>query len=180
TDKQIALLENFGAQAVIAIENVRLFTELQARTKDLARSVEELQALGQVGQAVSSTLDLETVLTTIVSRADQLSGTDGGAIYEFDEATEELHLRATHRFDPGLVEVRRTMRLRVGEGAVGRAAATHQPVQVPDLLTEGAYRGRLRELLPQYALRAALAVPLLREDRVLGGLVVARKSPGEF
>ena len=91
TPVQIKLLETFADQAVIAIENVRLFKELEARTDELTRSVGELQALGEVGQAVSSTLDLETVLTTIVSRAVQLTGTDGGAIYEYDEATEEFH-----------------------------------------------------------------------------------------
>ena len=85
TDKQIELLETFADQAVIAIENVRLFKELDERTNELTRSVDELKALGEVGQAVSSTLDLETVLTSIVSHAVQLSGTDGGAIYEYDE-----------------------------------------------------------------------------------------------
>ena len=85
TDKQIELVTTFADQAVIAIENVRLFDEVQARTRELARSVEELQALGEVSQAVNSTLDLETVLTTIVGRAVQLSRTDAGAIYVFDE-----------------------------------------------------------------------------------------------
>ena len=94
TDKQISLLETFADQAVIAIENVRLFKELDARTNELTRSVGELKALGEVGQAVSSTLDLETVLTSIVSHAVQLSGTDGGAIYEYDEQSEEFLLRA--------------------------------------------------------------------------------------
>ena len=85
SDKQIALLKTFADQAVIAIENVRLFKELDERTNELTRSVGELKALGEVGQAVSSTLDLETVLTRIVSHAVQLSGTDGEAIYEYDE-----------------------------------------------------------------------------------------------
>ena len=70
---------------MIAIENVRLFQEVQARTRELAQSVDELQALGEVSQAVNSTLDLQTVLTTIVAHAAQLSGTEGGAIYEYDE-----------------------------------------------------------------------------------------------
>src|SRR5262249_16606942 len=69
SDKQIALLKTFADQAVIAIENVRLFQELEARTRELVQSVGELRALGEVGQAVSSTLDLETVLTRIVSHA---------------------------------------------------------------------------------------------------------------
>src|SRR5262245_63946038 len=88
TPKQMALLETFAAQAVIAIENVRLFTELEARTAELQRSVGQLTALGEVGQAVSSSLDLETVLTTIVSRAAELSGLDGGVVFEYDEVAE--------------------------------------------------------------------------------------------
>ena len=86
TDKQIELVTNFASQAVIAIENVRLLNELRARTDELAHSVDELRALGEVTQAVNSTLDLETVLTTIVTKAVQLSGTDAGAIYVFDES----------------------------------------------------------------------------------------------
>ena len=85
SQRQIELLETFADQAVIAIENARLLSELQARTGELTRSVQELQALGEVSQALSSTLDLETVLNTIVSRANQLAGTDGGSVYEYDE-----------------------------------------------------------------------------------------------
>ena len=87
TDKQIELVSNFAAQAVIAIENARLLTELRQRTDELGRSVGELRALGEVSQAVNSTLDLETVLSTIVAKAVQLSNTDAGAIYVFDDAT---------------------------------------------------------------------------------------------
>jgi GAF domain-containing protein len=94
TADEIALLKTFADQAVIAIENARLLTELQVRTRELSRSVGELQALGEVGQAISSTLDLETVLTTIVSRAVQLSALDGGVMFEYDEGTEEFVQRA--------------------------------------------------------------------------------------
>src|SRR5258705_6396052 len=90
TDDELALLKTFADQAVIAIENARLLTELQARTQELTRSVGELRALGEVGQAISSTLDLETVLTTIVSRAVQLSALDGGVVFEYDEGTEQF------------------------------------------------------------------------------------------
>ena len=94
TDKQIDLVTTFADQAVIAIENVRLFDEVQARTRELAQSVEELQALGEVSQAVNSTLDLQTVLSTIVAKAVQLSGTDAGAIYVFEEVQQLFRLRA--------------------------------------------------------------------------------------
>jgi len=81
TDKQIALLESFADQAAIAIENARLLDTLRHRTDELGRSVGELRALGEVSQAVNSTLDIETVLSTIVAKAVQLSGTEAGAIY---------------------------------------------------------------------------------------------------
>ncbi len=181
SDKQIQLLETFADQAVIAIENVRLFQELQARTGELARSVEELKALGEVGQAVSSTLNLETVLTAIVTRAVQLSGTDGGSVYEFDEAKQEFRLKVTHRIEEELVEVLRAAPIRLGEGAVGRAAATRAPVQVPDILDEREYGlARLRPILTRVGYRSLLAVPLLREERIVGGLVVNRREPGAF
>jgi GAF domain-containing protein/anti-sigma regulatory factor (Ser/Thr protein kinase) len=180
SDKQIRLLETFADQAVIAIENVRLFKELDERTNELTRSVGELKALGEVGQAVSSTLDLETVLTRIVSHAVQLSGTDGGAIYEFDETSEEFLLRATDHMEEELITALRANPPRLGDGVVGRAAASREPVQVPNILEERAYAPRMRQMLERFGFRASLAVPLLREDRIIGGLVVRRKSTGEF
>jgi signal transduction histidine kinase/DNA-binding response OmpR family regulator len=173
TDQQIRLLETFADQAAIAIENTRLFSELRNR-------VEELRALGEVGQAVSATLDLQQVLDSVVTHADALSGTDGGALYEYDETTQEFRLRATRRFEPDLVEVLRATPLRLGEGAVGQAALAREPVQIPDITAAGAYRGRLLEAIIAAGHRAVLAVPLLREERILGGLVVARNTPGEF
>ena len=180
SDKQIALLKTFADQAVIAIENVRLFKELQERTRELTRSVGELKALGEVGQAVSSTLDLETVLTSIVSHAVQLSGTDGGAIYEYDEQREEFLLRATDHMEEELIEALRANPPRLGDGVVGRAAASREPVVVPNILEERAYAPHMRQMLERFGFRASLAVPLLREDRIIGGLVVRRKSTGEF
>jgi signal transduction histidine kinase/HAMP domain-containing protein len=180
TDKQIKLLETFAAQAVIAIENVRLFTELQTRTRELARSVGELQALGEVGRAVSSTLDLETVLATVVSHANQLSGCDGGAIYEYDEETETFLLRATQNLDAELVDLLRSTFIRKGEGLMGRMALTREPVQIPDILHDAMYQSRLREIVLRTGYRAVLAVPLLRESGIIGGLVMNRKTPGEF
>ena len=180
TDDEIALLKTFADQAVIAIENARLLTELQARTQELSRSVGELQALGEVGQAISSTLDLETVLTTIVSRAVQLSALDGGVVFEYDEGTEEFVQRAGT--DPGgaLAEARRTTRIRKGEGVLGRTAITLEPIQVPDITVPAAYEGRLREILVESGVRAILAVPMVREGRLIGCLGVTRNRPGEF
>ena len=122
TDDEIALLQTFADQAVIAIENARLLSELQERTQELTRSVGELQALGEVGQAISSTLDLQTVLSTIVARATQLAGADAGVIYEYDEQREIFLPRATERLEPEIVETMLATPVRKGEGATGRLA----------------------------------------------------------
>src|SRR5215831_1775281 len=177
---EIALLQTFADQAVIAVENARLLTELQARTADLTRSVGQLTALGEVGQAVSSSLDLETVLTTIVSRAVQLSGLDGGVIFEYDEAAEEFAQRAAAEPAGALTEARRTARIGKGEGVVGRTAVTLAPAQVPDITVAGAYEGRLRETLIEAGVRGVLAVPMLREGHLIGCLAVTRNAPGDF
>lgn len=113
----------------------------------LTRSVQELQALGEISQALSSTLDLDTVLSTIVSRANQLAGTDGCSVYEYDEQAEEFHFRATNTLDEKVVAVARRTPVRRGEGNVGRMAVTREPVQIPDIAQEGAYRGHLRDVL---------------------------------
>jgi len=181
TPAQIKLLETFADQAVIAIENVRLFQELQARTSELARSVGELRALGEVGQAVSSTLDLETVLTRIASHAVELTGADGGAIYEYDEATGQFHLRGSHRIEQELVDALRANPIRMGDGLVGQAAARQEPLTVEDILNEqGVHATRFRPALKQLHYRSLLAVPLLREGRTMGGLSIFRRTPGSF
>ncbi|HXH84185.1 MAG TPA: GAF domain-containing protein, partial [Candidatus Tectomicrobia bacterium] len=180
TDGQIALMETFADQAAIAIENARLLNELQARTDALTRSVKELQALGEVSQALSSTLDLETVLSTIVSRAAALAGTDSCSVYEYDERAEELHVRATHNLAEEVVAMARRAPIRRGEGVAGRMAVTLEPVQVPDIAETGAYTGPLRDALLRAEARALLGVPLLREGRLIGGLTVTNRVPGAF
>src|SRR6266702_1512717 len=169
-----------ATSTVIAVENVRLFTELQARTGELTQSVEQLTALGEVSRAVSSTLDVETVLNTIVSRASQLAGAAGCSIYEYDETAEQFELRATYNFDAEFVEAIRAAPLRKGEGLMGRAAEMREPIQVPDITQPGAYQSSLRDTLIRFGYRALLAVPLLREDQIIGSLSFNRKAPGEF
>ncbi len=180
TDSQIALMETFADQAAIAIENARLLNELQARTGELTRSVQELRALGEVSQALSSTLDLETVLNTIVSRANQLAGTDSCTVYEYDEQAQHLLLRATHNLHEAVAAVAQRAPIRRGEGVAGRMAVTLEPVQVADIAEAGAYSGPLRDVLLRTGTRALLGVPLLREDHLIGGLTVTKKIPGEF
>jgi two-component system, NtrC family, sensor kinase len=180
TDDEIALLQTFADQAVIAIENVRLFKELQTRTGELTQSVEQLTALGEVSRAVSSTLDVETVLNTIVSRASQLAGAAGCSIFEYDPAAEQFELRATHNDDTEFVAALRAAPLRKGEGIMGRAAEMREPIQIPDITQPGAYQSSVRDTLIRFGYRALLAVPLLREDQIIGSLTFNRKAPGEF
>jgi signal transduction histidine kinase len=181
SDGEVELLKTFADQAVIAIENVRLFKELEARTRELTHSVEELRALGEVSQAVSSTLKLETVLATIVSRAVQMSGSYEGIVYEFDEATQTFHARATHQITPEHLEALRRTPVRLGEGAVGRAGVIREPVEVADVEVEWQLVApQVRALHAREGMRSLLAVPLVREDRLFGGLVILRRDRGAF
>src|SRR5207244_2968529 len=101
-------------------------------------------------------------------------------IYEYDEPSEEFHLRATDHMEEELITALRANPPRLGDGVIGRAAASREPVVVPNILEERAYAPRMREMLERFGFRASLAVPLLREDRIIGGLVVWRKAIGEF
>jgi len=180
SDADISLLQTFADQAVIAIENVRLFTELQQRTSELTLSVEKLTALGEVSQAVSSSLDLEMVLDTITERARQLAGADGGAIYEYDAVSQQFFLRATRNVDATLIQALRAAPLRKGEGVMGRAMETREPIQIADIAAPGVYESHLRDVLLGAGYRALLSVPIVREGQTIGSLSLNRKAPGEF
>jgi GAF domain-containing protein len=177
TDKQIELLTTFADQAVIAIENVRLFDEVQARTRELAQSVEELQALGEVTQAVNSTLDLETVLATIVTKAVQLSNTDAGVIYVFDELDQTLQVRATYGLSDELVAAIRGQPAGASD-ALRRAIQDRQPLEIADIRDEPP--SPVREIAMRAGFQARLVVPLVGTNRVVGALVIRRKQPGNF
>jgi signal transduction histidine kinase len=177
TDKQIELLTTFADQAVIAIENVRLFDEVQARTRELAQSVEELQALGEVSQAVNSTLDLQTVLSTIVAKAVQLSGTDAGAIYVFDEVQQLFRLRATYGLSEELIAAIEDQHVGASD-AIRQVTRDRQTQEIADIREEPP--SPLREIAMRAGYRARLTVPLVGADKVVGALVIRRKQPGNF
>ena len=178
TEKQIELVTTFADQAVIAIENVRLFEEVQARTSELAQSVKELRALGEVTQSVNSSVDLETVLTTIVAKATQLSNTEAGAIYVFEEAHQEFRLRATYGMDQKIIAEIKDRHMHIGETAIGQAAEQRMPVQIADIQNDPS--SSVLDVIVRAGFRALLVVPLLGPDRIVGALVVRRKQPGEF
>ena len=176
TVKQIELVTTFADQALIAIENTRLLSELRQRTAELAHSVEELRALGEVSQAVNSTLDLQIVLETIVSKAAHLSGTEAGAIYVRDEQ-EEFQLRATYGMSEEMIATIRDMNAGISE-AVGQLTEAHEANQTADL--QDLPRTPVNDAILRAGYRARLLVPLVRSGEVMGALVVRRKAPGEF
>src|SRR5215204_4286594 len=178
TPRQIDLVTTFADQAVIAIHNVGLFEEVQARTRELARSVSELQALSDVSHAVNSTLDLEMVLDTIVAKAVQLSATDAGAIYVFSHLRQKFRLRATYGMSQEMIDAISHQRIGLGESYIGTASHRREPLQVPDLAEDPP--SAMRDLVLASGYRALLVVPLLRSDRIVGALVVRRKEPGQF
>src|SRR5262249_34650818 len=133
TEKQIALVSTFADQAVIAIENARLFNELRARTAELGRSVDELRLLSEVGQAVSSTLDLRAVLSTLLTRSVGLAGADAGAIFRYNRAERTYRLVEQIGWDAVLARSIGELRIAESETAMGEAAARRTPIQLPDL-----------------------------------------------
>ena len=120
------------------------------------------------------------MLSTIVSRATALAGMDAGAIYEYDEARGEFYLHTADRLQDEVVTALRAGPIRKGEGALGRMAMTGEPAQIRDIMTDTSYQSRLREIVLRLGYRSLMAVPLMRDDHLLGGLVVYRKTPGEF
>jgi GAF domain-containing protein len=172
------LVRNFAAQAVIAIENTRLLNELRQSTDELGRSDDELRSLGEVSRAVNTTLDLPTVLSTIVARAVQLSGTEAGAIYVFDDAQRELHLRATYGMDQKLIDTLARQRIGLDEAIVAQAFAQREPVQIADLKQQPS--SALYQIILQAGFLAILVAPLMRGEEIGGLLVVRRCSPGSF
>jgi signal transduction histidine kinase len=152
--------------------------KVELRTQELAQSVEELRALGEVSRAVNSTLDLPAVLSTIVAKAVQLSDTEAGAIYVYDEAQDRFELRATHGMSEELIAAIATRQADLGDTTVGQAAERREPIQVADLTEEPS--SELFGIIREAGFRALLVVPLLRPDHIFGALVVRRRQPGEF
>ncbi len=178
TEKQIELVTTFADQAVIAIENARLFEEVQARTSDLARSVGELKALGEVSQSVNSTLDLKTVLETIVTKAVQLSNTDAGAIYVYSKQADRFRLKATYGMSAALIEAISSQAIRLNDPGMGDAARSRQPTQTEDLAEN--LPTPVHKIVLDAGFRSVLVVPLLRPNKVVGALVVRRRAPGRL
>jgi signal transduction histidine kinase/DNA-binding response OmpR family regulator len=179
TTRQIRLLETFADQAAIAVENARLFQALQERTAQLTRSVEELEALGAISQAVSSSLDLQEVLTTVTRYAVELSGGDAGTIYELNHAAGEFIPRVTYNVPEEMAALIQEIRPRLdGDSILAHAAQSRGAVQVPSIAENTG--SPVVAALQNIGVGALLAVPLARDQNVLGVLVVRRGRTGEF
>jgi signal transduction histidine kinase/DNA-binding response OmpR family regulator len=174
-ERTIQLVNTFAAQGVIAIRNAQLLSELHERSAQLTQSVDELRALGEVSQAVSSSLDLDQVLTTIVTRAVELSGADGGSIFEFDAGSARFVLRTCAGTGDDLIEELHRVQIRLDETFVGQAAARGEVRQAPDLDAEAP--DTHIDALRRHGWRSMAAVPLRREDEIIGALVIRRKVP---
>ena len=148
---------------------VRLEQQVEQRTHELSQSIGELRALGEVTQAVTSTLDLQTVLTTIVAKATQLSSTEAGAIYVFDEAKREFRLRATCGMSEELIAAISDQHAALSS-AVGGLAEHGRPVQTADLRNEPP--STVNDIIMKAGYRARLAGPIgpfRRNRRRAGG-----------
>ncbi len=178
TKREIELAMTFAAQGAIAIRNANLMRELGQRTQELARSIDQLQGLSQVGEAVSSSLDLHEVLSTIVKHAVELSGTEGGSIFEFDDESQEFRIFTAYGTSEELLATLRTTKVGLHDTLVGRAASSGTSLIVADIGV--APRDAHLEQLALDGWRSVLAVPLQREGRILGALVVRRRTTGEF
>ncbi len=178
SDNEIALVTSFAAQAVIAMENARLLGELRSRTDELARSVEELRALGEVGQAVSSTLDLRAVLVTILNRSVALAGAEAGVIFRYARAERAFRFVEAVGYSEAMV--REVRDLGVGETVtgMGEAVANRAPLQIPDLLLRPP--NPLRDAAVAAGFRSVLIVPLVGADRVMGATILQRRAVGAF
>ena len=178
TDKQIKLVTTFADQAVIAIENVRLFDEVQARTEELSESLRQQTATAEVLKTISRTaFDLQRVLETLLENAVRICGAKHGMIFRYDG--ESCRAAATYNAPPGTLELWERTSIRAGRGTTtGRALLERRPVQIPDVQADPEYDFPEAQKLQGH--RTSLAVPLLREGVPLGTIGLWKTEVAPF
>ncbi len=176
SDHAVKVLTAFAAQAALAVRTVDLVRALESRTDELGRKVTQLEALGVVGQAESFSLNLTEVLSTIITQAVQLSGTDGGSIYEFDEDAREFRVETVCGTRPEELDALRRTRIGLDDTFLGKAAMLGRPLELTDL--RDAPLDPHLSILAEGGWRSLVAVPMLREGRIVGAMVVRRRTPG--
>jgi two-component system, NtrC family, sensor kinase len=178
-EKQIALLETFADQAVITIQNVRLFKELQARNRDLTTALDRQTATSEILRVISSSpTDVQPVFDTIVESAVTLCDGLFGGLVRFDG--ELIYQVATHNYTPEALDaLRRVFPARPSRTlGVGRAILERDVVHLPDVELDPEYQGQ--NLAGAIGFRSGLFVPMLRDGAPIGAILVARAEPGPF
>jgi signal transduction histidine kinase/CheY-like chemotaxis protein len=178
SDRAVGVLTTFAAQAALAVRTVDLIQALESRTDELGRKVTQLEALGVVGQAVSSSLNLTEVLNTIITQAVRLSGSDGGSIYEFAEDTREFRVETVCGTSPEAFEALRDARIGLDDTFIGKAATLGRPLELTDL--RDAPLDPHLSVLAESGWRSLVAVPMLAEGRIVGAMVIRRHTPGHI
>ena len=176
-DRARSAVEAFAAQAAVVVRQIDLVRALEDRTVELARRIDQLEALSEVGGAVSSSLVLDEVLTTIIMNAVRFARCDGGSIMEYIEQERAFVVRSAYASDR-LLEQLRTIKVGLDDTLVGRAAREGHPIAVPDL--DAVELDIHLRLLHQDGWRSMVAVPVMRGDLIVGALVVRRRTPGDF
>jgi signal transduction histidine kinase len=156
----------------------KLEQKVEERTRDLEQSVRELKALEEIGRAVASSLDLNSLLATIVTRAVELSQADAGAIYSYDAFKHTFELAEAYGVDQGFRDGVRAIRIKLDESALGFSAQQREPISIPDLSKSPHYP--LKDLTLKAGFHSVLVVPLIGSDEILGALVVQRRATGDF
>jgi signal transduction histidine kinase len=181
TDKQIALLETFADQAVIAIENVRLFKELEARNSDLSKALEQQTATSGILRVISSSpTDVQPVFDVIVESAVRLCGARFGRVYRYDGSV--IHMVASHGLSTGgLGHVQRVFPRPAAEDTIaGRAILTRQPVYITDIEREEAVPALSRQMIEALGTRSQVTIPMLRAGEPIGAMSIGWAEPGAF
>jgi len=183
TDKQIELVETFADQAVIAIENVRLFEAEQQRTAELSEALEQQTATSEVLEVISSSPgELETVFEAMLANATRICGAKFGTLYLYDG--DAFHAAAFHNAPPAFIQERKRAPLHPGPNtSLGLAASTKQVAQIVDITKWESYLQRDPFAVAGADLggyRTVVSVPMLKEDKLIGAISVYRQEVRSF